>query len=232
MGRRSTLQASQSIFRASQCTDCQVCASSSLVRLSNCVGMRMSTSLTRAQGPGPRGQGSGVRGQGSGVRGQGSGVRAVQLRRLHETHHDRAAPACQLAARKHPGLASPGPGPHGMLDAVVVDAHLAVQQMVGERCPAAEAGIARLAVARPSGGRPRPSPSDACRCAHSGREPWCLPACRSSGVIHAGLRATCRSPRGNPVSENHQGQQAYPPAQQAGYKTAALPPESSHSEFL
>ncbi|MFM9429047.1 hypothetical protein RCH10_005537, partial [Variovorax sp. GrIS 2.14] len=37
---------------------------------------------------------------------------------------------------------------------------------------------------------------------------------------------------GNLVSENHQGQQAYQLAQQAGYKTAALPPESSHTRVL
>ncbi len=53
MGRRSTLQGSQSICRAGQCTDCQVCVSSSQVRLSNCVGMRVSTSLRQAQGSRP-----------------------------------------------------------------------------------------------------------------------------------------------------------------------------------
>jgi hypothetical protein len=37
---------------------------------------------------------------------------------------------------------------------------------------------------------------------------------------------------GTLVSENHQGQQAYQPARQAGYKTAALPPESSHTRVL
>ena len=38
--------------------------------------------------------------------------------------------------------------------------------------------------------------------------------------------------RVNLVSENHQGQQAYQLAQQAGYETAALPPESSHTRVL
>ena len=37
---------------------------------------------------------------------------------------------------------------------------------------------------------------------------------------------------GNLVSENHQGQRAYQLAQQAGYKTAALPPEASHTRVL
>lgn len=36
----------------------------------------------------------------------------------------------------------------------------------------------------------------------------------------------------NLVSENHRGMQAYQLAQQAGYMTAALPPESSHTRVL
>ena len=35
---------------------------------------------------------------------------------------------------------------------------------------------------------------------------------------------------GSLISECHQGQRAYLPAQQAGYKTAALPPDSSRTK--
>lgn len=59
----------------------------------------------------------------------------VQARGLHQAHHHRRALAGEFAASKEPCFPAHRPGPHQVLDVVVVDGHVAVVQEPSQGIP-------------------------------------------------------------------------------------------------
>src|SRR4029453_5340610 len=65
----------------------------------------------------------------------GMWVVPVELGRLQQAHHDRGALSGELAAAEQPCLPSHGPGSDLVLQMVVVQRHVAVEQVARERPP-------------------------------------------------------------------------------------------------
>ena len=111
------------------------------------VGLRRSASAGR---PPPVGQqlldaAVQLRGQsGEHVLEVGPGLVPIELGRLQQAHHDSRALAGQLAADEEPVAPTQGPGPNSVLDVVVVDRHVAVQQVSAKPHPVLQAVVDRL----------------------------------------------------------------------------------------
>ena len=68
-------------------------------------------------------------------------VMTMHLGGLRQAHDDSGALAGQRAACEQPGLAAHGPGPHEIFNMVVIDRHVAIEQVDGQSRPAVQAVV-------------------------------------------------------------------------------------------
>src|ERR1019366_4246158 len=74
----------------------------------------------------------------------GPGFVPVELGRLQQAHDDSRPLAGQLAADEQPVAATKSPGPNSVLDVVVIDRHIAVEQVSTQTHPVVQAVVDRL----------------------------------------------------------------------------------------
>src|ERR1019366_1133591 len=73
----------------------------------------------------------------------GPGFVPVELCRLQQAHHDSRPLAGQLTADEEPVAATKSPRPNSVLDVVIVDRHIAVQQVSTQTHPVVQAVVDR-----------------------------------------------------------------------------------------